>query len=629
MDFEPEYIAAADDTAYITLQEANAIAVLDLSDNTFSGIYSAGFEDYSETAVDIDKKDETYKAQTYESLMGIRMPDALSLFQSDGSTYLLTANEGDSREWGDYLNEDERNFGKGDTSPTGAITAENSGITGKVVFFGAEDYDGLNAEKDYLFGGRSFTLFRVTENGLTEVFTSGSDFEEKTAAYLPEYFNCSNDDLAVDDRSGKKGPEPETVTVGQINGRTYAFVTLERIGGIMVYDITDPSGVTFVNYINSRDFSSDTGADDSPEGLKFIPAQDNPSGTPLLMAACEVGGTVAVYELTKGNGSSSGNSSGGSSSGVSSSQDKTETVTNPDGSVTTTVTKPDGTVTVTVKAKDGSSSSTVKTGEKISTEAVLSEKALTEAGDKPAAVPMNPVAAGKDADNAQEITITLKNNDSARIEIPVSNVSSGTVALLIKSDGSKEIVKNCLETENGISLNAENGSTFRIIDNSKEFSDVDSSYWGSDYISFASSRELFNGTGENIFSPENDMTRAMLLTVLARYEGVDTEAGSDWYEAGTRWAVEAGISDGSGLTASVTREQLATMLYRYAGEPEVTGDLGNFTDKASVNDWASSAMIWAIDQGLIDGMGDGRLNPQGKATRAQVAAILTRFISIS
>lgn len=624
-DFEPEYIAAANDTAYITLQEANAIAVLNLSDNTFSGIYSAGFEDYSKTAVDIDKKDETYKAQTYESLMGIRMPDALSLFQSGGSTYLLTANEGDSREWGDYLNEDERNFGKGDTSPTGAITAENSGITGKVVFFGAEDYDGLNAEKDYLFGGRSFTLFRVTENGLTEVFTSGSDFEEKTAAYLPEYFNCSNDDLAVDDRSGKKGPEPETVTVGQVGGKTYAFVTLERIGGIMVYDITDPSDVAFANYINSRDFSIDTGADDSPEGLKFISAQDSPTDSPLLMAACEVGGTVAVYELTEGNGSSSGGSSGGGSS----SQDKTETVTNPDGSVTTTVTKPDGTVTITVKTKDGSSSFTVKADGKTTTEAVVSEKALEAAGDDPVKIPMNPVTAEKEAAKAQEITITLKGNDSAKVEIPVNNLTSGTVALLIKSDGSEEIVKNCLKTENGISLNAENGSTFRIIDNSSEFSDVDSSYWGAEYISFAASRELFNGTGENIFSPENDMTRAMILTVLARYEGVNTEAGSDWYEAGTRWAVEAGISDGSDLTASVTREQLATMLYRYAGSPETSGTLKDFTDKDSVSSYAESAMKWAVSQGLIDGMGDDRLNPQGTATRAQVAAILTRFISIS
>lgn len=299
VDLEPEYIACNNKTAYVTLQEANAVAVLDLSANKFKNIFSTGFEDYSKVAVDIDKKDEEYKPQTYDSLRGIRMPDAVSLVNIKGSDYLLTANEGDSREWGEYLNEDERNFGKNKTSPTGAITADNSGLKGKVVFFDAEDYDGLDEGCDYLFGGRSFTMFKVTKNGLKECFDSGNDFEAKTAAYLPEYFNCSNDDLTIDDRSGKKGPEAETVTSGKIKGRTYAFVTLERIGGVMAYDITNPADVSYINYINSRDFSSDVAVDDSPEGLKFVPAGKSPSGEALLLAACEVGGTVAVYDLVR------------------------------------------------------------------------------------------------------------------------------------------------------------------------------------------------------------------------------------------------------------------------------------------------------------------------------------------
>ena len=214
-DLEPEYIACNDRTAYVSLQEANAIAVLDLASGRFTDIFSAGFEDYSEIAVDIDKKDEEYKPQTYDSLRGLRMPDGIALVNIHGRDYLLTANEGDSREWGDYLNEDERNFGKNKTSPTGKITADNSGLEGKVVFFDAEDYDGLDAECDYLFGGRSFTMFRVSRDGLKECFDSKNDFEAKTAAYLPEYFNCSNDDLTIDDRSGKKGPEAETVTTGK------------------------------------------------------------------------------------------------------------------------------------------------------------------------------------------------------------------------------------------------------------------------------------------------------------------------------------------------------------------------------------------------------------------------------
>ncbi len=344
VDFEPEYLALSGGRAYVTLQEANAIAVLDLSAKAFTGVYSAGFEDYSTTPVDIDKKDEAYAPKTYESLMGIRMPDGIAAFEAGGTTYLVTANEGDAREWGDedlgtaYLNEDERNFKDGeDTSPTGAITAENSGLDGKVVFFLVEDYDGLDPAKDYLFGGRSFTVYEVAEDGISEVFTSGDDFEALTARYLPAYFNSSNDNSALDDRSGKKGPEAESITVGAVDGHTYAFVALERTGGVMVYDVTDPADVSFVNYINSRNFETIvpgseeyddgeldkwvTGGDVAPEGLAFLPAGQSPNGKDLLLAACEVSGTVAVYELSAngtdepGGGSGGGSSGGGSGSG--------------------------------------------------------------------------------------------------------------------------------------------------------------------------------------------------------------------------------------------------------------------------------------------------------------------------
>ena len=320
VDLEPEYIAVSGGKAYVTLQENNAIAVLDIESQAFEGVYSAGFEDHSTTAIDLDKKDDAYDPQTYESLLGIRMPDGIAAFTVEGTTYLVTANEGDAREWGDedqgtfYLSEDERDFGEeGVTSPTGAITAENSGLEGKVVFFKTEDFDGLDPEKDYVFGGRSFTVFQATENGLEEVFTSGDDFEALTAQYVPEYFNASNDNAVLDDRSGKKGPEAESVTVGTVDGKTYAFVALERTGGVMAYDVTDPEAITFVNYVNTRDFGTTvegsqeyedgeldkwvTGGDVAPEGLLFLDAASSPNGEPLLLAACEVSGTVAVYQL--------------------------------------------------------------------------------------------------------------------------------------------------------------------------------------------------------------------------------------------------------------------------------------------------------------------------------------------
>ena len=320
VDLEPEYIAVSGGKAYVTLQENNAIAVLDIESQAFEGVYSAGFEDHSTTAIDLDKKDDAYDPQTYESLLGIRMPDGIAAFTVEGTTYLVTANEGDAREWGDedqgtfYISEDERDFSEeGVTSPTGAITGENSGLEGKVVFFKTEDFDGLDPEKDYVFGGRSFTVFQVTQDGLAEVFTSGDDFEALTAQYVPEYFNASNDNAVLDDRSGKKGPEAESVTVGTVDGKTYAFVALERTGGVMVYDVTDPEAITFVNYVNTRDFGTIvegsqeyedgeldkwvTGGDVAPEGLLFLDAASSPNGEPLLLAACEVSGTVAVYQL--------------------------------------------------------------------------------------------------------------------------------------------------------------------------------------------------------------------------------------------------------------------------------------------------------------------------------------------
>ena len=320
VDLEPEYIAVSGGKAYVTLQENNAIAVLDIDSQTFDGVYSAGFEDHSTTAIDLDKKDDAYDPQTYESLLGIRMPDGIAAFTVEGTTYLVTANEGDAREWGDedqgtfYISEDERDFSEeGVTSPTGAITGENSGLEGKVVFFKTEDFDGLDPEKDYVFGGRSFTVFQVTQDGLAEVFTSGDDFEALTAQYVPEYFNASNDNAVLDDRSGKKGPEAESVTVGTVDGKTYAFVALERTGGVMVYDVTDPEAITFVNYVNTRDFGTTvegseeyedgeldkwvTGGDVAPEGLLFLDAASSPNGEPMLLTACEVSGTVAVYQL--------------------------------------------------------------------------------------------------------------------------------------------------------------------------------------------------------------------------------------------------------------------------------------------------------------------------------------------
>ena len=217
--------------------------------------------------------------------MAAYMPDGIASYTVNGKTYLVTANEGDAREWGDYCNEAKEK-----------LTTTDGTETNKVRVLDKDLVTVPDESKNYLFGSRGYAIFDAETMEL--VYSSGNDMESLTAQYLPDYFNCSNDNVALDDRSQKKGPEVESVTLGQVGDATYAFVGLERIGGVMVYDITDPTNPSYVNYINSRDFSEDIAGDVSPEGLCFIPASQGQDA--LLLSACEVSGTVAVYTLSEG-----------------------------------------------------------------------------------------------------------------------------------------------------------------------------------------------------------------------------------------------------------------------------------------------------------------------------------------
>ena len=439
-----------------------------------------------------------------------------------------------------------------------------------------------------------------------------------------------------------------TVTFNSNGGSAVASATVEHGSTVAKPAAPTRSGYTFGGWY-------------SDEGL-----------TTVYDFSASVTGDITLYAKWTANSTGGGGSSGG---GSGSSGNKTETVTNPDGSTTTTVTRPDGSTTETTKNPDGStevvntdktgnvtttttdtagnktetvektdgtsqttvnntdgSSSTTTVDETGKTEAEvkLPDDLVNDAADKGEAValPMPKVSATTDTETAPVVTVNLPGNSTeAKVEIPVEDVTLGTVAVLVKEDGTEEVIKTSLTTENGVAVTLADGDTVKIVDNTKEFTDVADSYWGSDEIAFTASRELFNGTSPTTFSPEGSMTRAMIVTVLARLEGVDTDAGSTWYETGAAWAVEAGISDGTNLSASLTREQLATMLYRYAGEPEVTGSITGFSDADKISDWATDAMFWATQTGLIGGMGDGRLAPQGTATRAQVAAILARFVA--
>lgn len=337
-------------------------------------------------------------------------------------------------------------------------------------------------------------------------------------------------------------------------------------------------------------------------------------------------GTITLWHK-----SSSSGSSGSVTPGT-----KTDTVKNPDGSTTKTETKADGSKTETTTASSGGGSTGItvtKTDAKGNTtteaSAKLSDRDVKEAQEKGEAVtvPVKGIAAAKDANAATKIKIDVPNNaNKTTVEIPVENVTSGTVAVIVHEDGTEELVKDSKPTEHGVQLELSGSTTVKIIDNSKTFDDT-KDHWSRDEVNFVAARELFNGVGGNQFGVSQPMTRGMVNTVLARLAGVDTtpSQGQAWYEVGTDWAKKNGISDGTNPTAPVTREQLATLLYRYAGSPSVSGTL-HAADAASVSDYAEDALLWANQNGIVNGVGSNTIAPKDNAQRAQVAAMLARYL---
>ena len=351
---------------------------------------------------------------------------------------------------------------------------------------------------------------------------------------------------------------------------------------------------------------------------KFVPTDTDNYNT--------LTGTITLWHK-----SSSSGSSGSVTPGT-----KTDTVKNPDGSTTKTETKADGskTETTTASSGGGSTGTTVtKTDAKGNTtteaSAKLSDRDVKEAQEKGEAVtvPVKGIAAAKDANAATKIKIDVPNNaNKTTVEIPVENVTSGTVAVIVHEDGTEELVKDSKPTEHGVQLELSGSTTVKIIDNSKTFDDT-KGHWSQDDVNFVAARDLFQGVGENRFGVSEPMTRGMVNTVLARLAGVDTTPGQGqaWYEVGTDWAKKNGISDGTNPTAPVTREQLATLLYRYAGSPSVSGTL-HAADAASVSDYAEDALLWANQNGIVNGVGSNTIAPKDNAQRAQVAAMLARYL---
>lgn len=306
-DFEPEYVTISEDnsTAYVTLQENNAIAEIDLISKSINSVYGLGFKDHSlpGNGLDVSDKNDTVIIEPHAQLYGMFMPDAVAGFSINGTQYFAIANEGDGREYDNFEDEIRVKDLLLDTLvfPNYA-TLQTSNEMGRLTVSatnGDYDNDGRN-EALYVFGGRSFSI--VNASTQTMIYDSGDDFEQTILTELPDYFNSTNDDNdSFLNRSDNKGPEPEAIEVATINGVTYAFIGLERIGGIMVYDISTPSNPVYKTYFNNRDFTADAttaaAKDLGPEDVHFIPASASPNQMNLIAVSNEVSGTVTLYEV--------------------------------------------------------------------------------------------------------------------------------------------------------------------------------------------------------------------------------------------------------------------------------------------------------------------------------------------
>lgn len=315
-DLEPEYITVSADgkTAYVTLQENNAIAVVDVASAKVTAVKPLGFKDHNVVGAGLDASDEDGGTDTNSGtakvnivprpVKGLYLPDGIASYAVDGVTYLITANEGDARaDWPGFNEEtrvraycsaglDPAVFGADAAkllfdSALGRLritTTPNGGSTGKNAAGQCNEL--------YSFGGRSISIWKASD--VSRVFDSGDDLEQRTKALTEAKFNASHDNDTLDGRSPNKGPEPEGVVVAQFGNRSFAFVALERIGGVAVYDVSKPTATTFVTYLNTR--TGVTG-DRGPEGMAFVPASKSPNGKPLLIVGNEESGTTAVLQI--------------------------------------------------------------------------------------------------------------------------------------------------------------------------------------------------------------------------------------------------------------------------------------------------------------------------------------------
>jgi hypothetical protein len=315
-DLEPEYITQRGRTAWVTLQEANAVAVVDIPTATVQTIVPLGTKDHMLPGNGLDPSDRDGAANAAKiaignwPVYGMYQPDAIASFRVRGQTYLVTANEGDSRSASDFPGfEEEVRVGSSayrldpTAFPNAAALKTNAALARLTVTNQTGDTDGDgDFDRIDVFGARSISIWNASGQ---LVWDSGDRIEQffaNPANGWSDLFNANNtltSNNAIDDRSDNKGPEPEGVTVGRIGDRQFAFVTLERVGGVMAFDVTNPQAPSLQAYANTRTRGATAGGDLGPEGIEFIDADDSPNGQPLLLVGNEVSRTVSVIAVER------------------------------------------------------------------------------------------------------------------------------------------------------------------------------------------------------------------------------------------------------------------------------------------------------------------------------------------
>jgi hypothetical protein len=317
-DIEPEYITVSVDNkkAYVSLQENNAMAVIDLATRKIDKLVALGFKDHSIARNSLDVSNQNgVDIQTYPGVFGMYQPDTIASYGWKGATYIVTANEGDARDYAGYS--EQKRVSAVTRSPE--LQAKQAGIysSSGLARLNISTAMGVNANGQhdalYAYGARSFSIW--DQNGL-QVFDSGNDLERIAAGIHADKFNSNHTSTSGDSRSDDKGPEPEALALGQVGSRQYAFIGAERMSSIYVYDITNPYAPSFVDYVINRDLNVTYSIDDDkqpavvtgsvqlagdlgPESLVFVPETDSPTAKPLLLMANEVSGSLTVFEVNK------------------------------------------------------------------------------------------------------------------------------------------------------------------------------------------------------------------------------------------------------------------------------------------------------------------------------------------